>query len=132
LINQELLYESIYSDGRHGRSQHPQVDSGFGFTCDEEILPFIPVFRSVGIETLSSCQASQMWLVPRRLISYTHDDPSTILRFACHIRDTVPETSGWCQNITVDHYKVPSGIYATLEFTADLDSKMLDATGSFV
>jgi hypothetical protein len=120
---------------------HPQVDSGFGFTCDEEILLFVVAFHTMGMKTLSSCQGINAQPpvnpvtyisqprpkgFPRRWVAYTHDDPQVVLAFARHIRDGMQELDGWGQLIAVDHFTVPDTIFATLEFTANFDAKILN------
>jgi hypothetical protein len=115
---------------------HPQVDSGFGFTCDEEILPFIVALYSVGMKTLGSCQgihASNQGIVvslkikayPRRWVAYTHDNPQIVFNFATHVRDNLLGIDGWGQSIAIDHYTVPDVIYGKLEFVYSLDSKIM-------
>lgn len=115
---------------------HPQVDSGFGFTCDEKILPFVKAFYVVGLKTLGSCQeihaSSQVIVVsiktksyPRRWVAYSHSDPQTVFAFATHVRTSVQETDGWEQSIFVDHYTTPDVVYGTLAFVPSLDVKML-------
>lgn len=128
----ETLHTAVYEDGHLGRATHPQMDSGLGFTCDEEILPFILAFHSAGIKTLSSCQSGGPWLIPRRSVVYTHDDPQVVLKFALYLRDAVPGKSGWQNQIRVDHYHVPDcECFSVLEFTSDFDTKMLTAIESF-
>jgi hypothetical protein len=122
-------------------SFHPQVDSGFGFTCDEEILPFIIAFYSVGMRTLGSCQSIPAWSpsvtvsstflslpmsFPRRWVAYTHDDLQTVFDFAIHVRNKLLEPGGdWTQLIEIDRYSSPDMVFATLEFTPNLDEKVL-------
>ena len=132
----------VYADGTTVEgSTHPQVDSGFGFTCDEEILPFIAAFYSVGMQTLGSCQGISAWSpavivastfsatptgFPRRWIAYTHTDPQVVFNFALYIRDGVGEIGGWAQAVMADHHSAPDAVFAALEFTPDFDAKMLD------
>lgn len=128
----------VYENGTTNVAIHPQVDSKFGFTCDEEILPFIEAFYQVGMKTLGSCQGIHAWspsvvitahpvalAFPRRWIAYTHVDPLVVFRFAQYIRDNISEMSGWGQSILMDHHSIPDTIFATLEFTVNLDAKML-------
>lgn len=128
----------VYEDGTTDAAVHPQVDSGFGFTCDEDILPFIVAFYSVGMKTLGSCQEIHAWspsvvitphpiatAFPRRWVAYTHADPQTVFKFAQYVRDSVSELNGWGQLVMIDHHSVPDTIFATLEFTLNLDAKML-------
>jgi hypothetical protein len=137
--------QMIYSDGTIvENSIHPQVDSGFGFTCDEEILLFIQAFYSVGMRTLGSCQGISAWsqsvvispksnptAFPRRWIAYHHDDPLIIFEFARHIRDSINKTSGWAQSIQLDHYSIPDTIYSTLEFQQSMDVLVLNVIRMF-
>lgn len=55
---------------------HPQVDTGLGFTCDEQILDTVLAINKVpGIRTQTSCQAySDTWLVPKAQILFEGDN----------------------------------------------------------
>jgi hypothetical protein len=123
---------------------HPQVDSGHGFTCDEEILPFIEAFYEVGLTTLGSCQGIHAWSpsvvinqnpkatgFPRRWVAYTHSNPQAVFVFALYIRQVLPEIDGWSQTIHIDHYSVPDTVYGTLEFVPNLDSRVLEVIKSW-
>lgn len=45
-------------------AEHPQVETDFGFLCDEKILPLINALNSTGITTTNSCQDNfgEIWV----------------------------------------------------------------------
>lgn len=56
--------------------EHPQVDSGQGFTVDAEVLPLLNYLWRHGIKTLCSCQGDKH--VKHSILDTPHDHPAFV------------------------------------------------------
>jgi hypothetical protein len=112
---------------------HPQVDTKKGFTCDEELLPFVEALYSTGFRTCGpSCQnTNRQYVIQRRVLGYEHDDPFVLLKMALYLRDKIHGDS-WGQEMSIDHSWEPSRITVGMSWTKNLDKKVLKAITSYL
>jgi hypothetical protein len=100
-----------------------------GFTCDEELVPFVLLFYKVGFPTGCSFQGSERYAVQRRPVTFgsASYDPHKLLDFCLYIQQYLFFETGWSQSIEVDTYHVPRSekVFAELTWTPDLDAKVL-------
>lgn len=131
------MHATLYMGGHiGGLASHPQVLMPQGFTCDEQMVPFVEALWRKGLRSLGCCQNSNQsgrpaWVVPRREISYEHGKVNQLLGFCLHIRTCLLDKAGWNQNMTIDSYFTPSDPFASLSFGLAIDADVLAAIDSF-
>jgi hypothetical protein len=138
-------YVMVYEGGRQvPGATHPQVDSGFGFTCDEDVLPIVQALFAAGFRTVGSCQNTNessygdLWMIPRAYVAFMHDNPRRVMDLCLHVREFMAlqerpgVTLGWNQKIEVDTYYVPSNPFATLDYGAKALPFLMTAIASFL
>jgi hypothetical protein len=122
------------------QEEHRQVDSGLGFTCDEQILPFVTAAADAGMKTESSCQ--EWWSVDpsaegRRFLML-HDadgDPARLLRFCQRVRDVQRQNGDsyyYCCHLQVDNCVPHGGVRAQMYWDPVADGWVLEAIQSFI
>lgn len=57
-----------WSNGKEQPSVHAQVETGFGFTCDEEILDIVTAFENSIFVIGNSCQSTEQFTPARRWV----------------------------------------------------------------
>ncbi len=138
----EKEYKAMYisSDGttREGWSSHLQVDSGYGFTCDEKMLDIVKAIWSVGLKTDVCCQSNRdsgiggtQWIIDRQVVHFHHDDPHKLLDFCLYLRSEMLGINGWNMDIQVDDYCRPSYPKAKLTFTEESHDRVTQAISKF-
>lgn len=135
-------YKSAAGDVWQGASDHPQVDTGLGFTCDVGVFDIVIAINRAGFQTVSSCEArselvasrresAALWAIPRKWVGFYHSDTGELLRFCLHIREQLKQARGWSQKIIVDAYYVPSDPFADLDYVPELEPQLIAAVQSY-
>lgn len=117
-------------------SIHPQVDSGYGFTCDKNMLEVVKMIWGIGFKTLSCCQNTNdtdedQRAVPRSEITFTHENPFMLLILCMHIRSVMGKRAGWSQNIICDGYYNHKYPFSLLTYIPQQKRKLIDAIKGF-
>lgn len=126
--------------------EHLQVDSGLGYTCDEEILPFVLLTNNDTLRTQSSCQ--EWWQNEYRahkrrfiMIRSCGNDAMDILKFCIHMKESLNNLcgdrfsdKGWipykCE-LDIDFWTQPDGPSVSLWWDKIIDSDIIISLQSF-
>lgn len=116
------MYPAIYEHGP-GFSDHPQVDTGLGFTCDEGVLQLVLAFTEAGFPTLCSCEANGPWYIKRKFVRFTHDKVSELLELALYIKKNL--SSCFRQHLVIDNTCGGADPFVDLDIIPDLEAQLL-------
>lgn len=114
--------------------RHKQVDSGFGFTCDEDVLEIIKTVWKIGFKTVGSCQALENYPANQteRYIGVEHDDGVMLFYLAKFLNDSFSgdgyQNSLWLGQTL--HFQGPHTWLALL-FRDDRDQDLIKALNDF-
>lgn len=118
---------------QQGYAEHPQVDSGLGFTCDEGILNLALCLNAGKIKTMGSCQGPHgNWAVPRAWIRFYGETDEYLIRFCVELKDHLFALYGrdfrYECHIHVDNYCEPrDGSFANVTVPQEDVPKFIDA-----
>lgn len=128
---------------------HETVDSGLGYPCDVEILPFVRAISKTSFRTLSSCQEwySDNFMHSRRRflwVDHTDSNPHVLLEFCIHIRDFLSSRHEYedpakpmgmrpytCDLIASNTYP-NNNMRAAMYWLPEIDSLVLGAINSWI
>ena len=115
---------------------HPQVETEFGFTVDEQIVDIIKIIWNIGFKTCGSCQSTdERNNFGRRYVGITHENPGKLLKLAIFISDYAREEErkrfGWKERFIsrVNQHIIVQGvtIWLSLNFYPDSDRDVIEA-----
>ena len=117
-------------DNAELKYNHNQVDTGYGFTCDEEILPFVMAIREKGFRTLGSCQCHND-ITKERFVTFI-SEPHKLFDFVMHIKNKMYNGEfggGWREEIIIQGFKDEP--WAALNWQVKNDDKILETIKSY-
>jgi len=127
-------YAPDYGDGRgalgYAVTEHVQVRSKYGFTCDKTIKCIVEAFNQAGFKTIFSCENTRKWVVPRAEVAFGHADPYLLLRFCLYLNGAMENGSdgsgGWGVSLWLDKFHPPNVVSASVNFTASHQGLLRD------
>lgn len=112
---------------------HPQVDTGLGFSCDAEILDVVRAFNLSGMVTRFSCQdhyhnspEDMRPSIALAFVNFTHPNLHILMDFCSHINATLCKGGG--HTLTIDFKKHHTT--ASLFFPKSLHRALMQALQS--
>ena len=107
--------------------KHPQVDSGYGFTCDVDVLPVIKAVWNIDFKTVGSCQhwnEDQWPTLFERYVGIVHDDLHELLDFAIYLKNS--QRSGGHSYYQQMMFQWGTDIWLSLHYRPNDDLFLLD------
>lgn len=73
-----------------GWSDHIQVESGLGFTCDRDVLDLVLSLNFDKIQTLGSCQGPYgQWIFPRAWVRFYGETDRCLMSFCLALKEQI-------------------------------------------
>jgi hypothetical protein len=123
------LYPATYKDFTtsetwEGFSDHPQADSGLGFTCDIAMVPMVQALHRAALPTFHCCESVGPWMIRRKEVAFFRADPHSLLGFCLKLKAT--GLPNFDLSVKVDNYKT-GPVFAVLAYAPTVETDLLKA-----